>query len=202
MYTSAEEYFKKIYQITSSNFPTLALLLPSTETIYNIDLYNRIVEAPEYLSVQTDHFAETVYFKFNRYHDNMDLLDTVCIIQYQHEKQGEKHFYAVPFYDTYHLNKEGVSDEDRGKVLIPWCISGNATQYSGKITFAIHFYKVDETGGKLIYSLNTLPATSQILYGLDKESVIEEEMIASEYEQIIARLNNIEKDFQIYWDEA
>jgi hypothetical protein len=57
----------------------------------------------------------------------MDLLDTICIIQYEHEKQGEKHFYAVPFYDTYHLNKEGVSDEDRGKVLIPWCISGNAT---------------------------------------------------------------------------
>jgi hypothetical protein len=47
----------------------------------------------------------------------------------------------------------------------------------------------------LIYSLNTLPATSQILYGLDKDGVIEEEMMASEYEQIIARLNNIEKDF-------
>jgi hypothetical protein len=38
MITSAEEYLSKLSLINSANIPTIALLLPSTETIYTIDL--------------------------------------------------------------------------------------------------------------------------------------------------------------------
>ena len=60
MITTPEEYLSKLHLIQNNNFPTIAILLPRDETIYNIDLNTRTIEAPEYLSVETDHYAETV----------------------------------------------------------------------------------------------------------------------------------------------
>ena len=80
MITTPEEYIAKLYLIQNNNLPTVALLLPSDETIYNIDLNSRTIEAPEFLSTETDHFAETIYFKVDRYFDNMDSTKTICII--------------------------------------------------------------------------------------------------------------------------
>ena len=37
MITSAKEYYSNLYRIQDENPPTLALLLPSTERIYNIN---------------------------------------------------------------------------------------------------------------------------------------------------------------------
>jgi hypothetical protein len=104
MITSAEEYLSKQYLVNSANIPTIALLLPSTEKIYNINLSTREVEVPEYLSVLKDHYAETIYFKCDRFFDNMDLTDTVCVIQYQNKNSPDNgHYYAVPFYDIDHF---------------------------------------------------------------------------------------------------
>ena len=204
MITSAEEYLSKQYLINSANIPTIALLLPSTEKIYNINLSTRMVEAPEYLSVLKDHYAETIYFKCDRYFDNMDLTDTVCLIQYQNKNtQDPGHFFAVPFYDIDHFQKPGTKDEDRGKILIPWCISGSATAVAGPITFSFHFYKLDEQGSNnLLYGLNTLPANSKILYGLDIETTEEEELASSDYLQLVTRVNRLEGDYQLYWEDA
>ena len=57
MITTAKEYFDYLAEIESSNPPSLALL-PTQEKIYNIELDSRLVEAPEYLSVEKDHKAE------------------------------------------------------------------------------------------------------------------------------------------------
>lgn len=204
MITSAEEYISKLHLINSANTPTIAMLLPSTETIYEINLQDRTIKAPEYLSVQTDHFAETIYFKCERYFDNMDLTDTVCLVQYINKNaKDDGHFYAVPFYDTGHFQRVGTPEEDRGKILIPWCISGSATVAAGPITFAFHFYKLDIPGENIIYKLNTLPATSLILHGIDLNSPTEEEQIVSnDYYQLVNRINKLESDYQLYWEEA
>ena len=203
MITSAAEYLSNLYRINSANIPTLAILLPSDEQIYNIDLKNRMVEAPEYLSVLTDHFAETIYFKCERYFDNMDLTDTICLVHYQNKNANDDgHYYAVPFYDITHFQSMGIPEEDRGKILIPWSISGTATQCAGPITFAFHFYKLDDKGDNIIYGLNTLPSTSQILHGLDIEVTEEEQLASSDYMQLVSRVNDLERQYQLYWEEA
>jgi len=51
-------------------------------------------------------------------------------------------------------------------MLIPWQISGLVARAPGNITFSFRFYKLNETGD-FIYCLNTSPATSKILNGLD-----------------------------------
>ena len=99
MITNPNDYYNAIQQIKDLNKPQYAILLPVDEKIYNIDLDNRSIEAPEFLSLQTDHYAETVYFLVDRYYDNMDLADTICTVQYQNEKDKDGRIYLVPFFD-------------------------------------------------------------------------------------------------------
>jgi hypothetical protein len=55
-------------------------LLPNQEKIYTIDLEQRTIETPEFLSIENDHASETVYFKAARHYDCIDLADTICVI--------------------------------------------------------------------------------------------------------------------------
>lgn len=160
MISTAEEYFANLFKISHvGNVPTLAVLLPQSENIYSINLNTRKVEAPEFLSVSTDHQSETVYFLVDRFFDNMDLTTTSCVIQYMNAKQ-EGRLYAVPYYDieTYH---------EFNKILIPWCIEGEVTKAAGDITYSIRFFKTSDNGEVLLYNLNTIPATSKILAGMN-----------------------------------
>ena len=188
MITTPEEYLAKWYQIQDNNLPTIALLLPSDETIYNVDLNSRKIEAPEFLSTETDHFAETIYFKVDRYFDNMDLTKTVCIIQYENDgavnANGEPaggFAYLVPFYDITHF-------EEENKILIPWAIGGPATAAAGNVTFAMRFYKFNAEGTSLTYNLNTLPATSKVLHGMN--------VITNENENFIIPDTTVEMIYQ------
>ena len=161
MITTAEEYFANLFKINETyNVPSLAVLLPSSENIYNIDLNSRTVEAPEYLSVTDDHNSETIYFMVDRYYDNMDLSQTSCVIQYINAKK-EGRLFVVPYYDieSYH---------NMNKMLIPWCIEGEATKAAGEVTFSIRFFKVDDGDHKsLIYNLNTIPQKSLVKTGIN-----------------------------------
>ena len=66
MITTPRDYYNLYHRIQSENAPSLAILLPTDEKIYNVDLNSRVVEAPEYLGVERDHRAEVIYFKVNR----------------------------------------------------------------------------------------------------------------------------------------
>lgn len=204
MITTPEEYNAKLYEIQNNNLPTTALLLPNTETIYNVDLNTRKIEAPEFLSVATDHFAETIYFKVDRYFDNMDLTNTICIIQYENDnaKNAEGEFaggfaYLVPFYDITHFKEEN-------KILIPWAIGGPATKAAGNVTFAMRFYKYNVDGSALIYNLNTLPATSKVLYGMNVITNENENFIIPDntIEMIYQEINTIRTQKDLTWIEA
>lgn len=189
MITSRDEYYEKLFQIADTNiFRTQALNIPENEPIYLIDLNKRTIKAPEFLSVATDHDAEIIYFKVNRYFDGMDLSKTTCVIQYINaNNQGA--LYPVPYCDIQKLANEGM-------MIIPWSISGLVTAAPGPVKFSIRFYKVsqDEANNQpaeLVYNLNTQVASSKILYGID----LSEEMIdytqvdASVLAQVYAALN-------------
>lgn len=103
MITTVEEYLKSLGRITDENMEYLALLLPSSENIYNVDLNTRTIHGPNILSIEKDHAAETIYFALDRFVDGIDLAMANCAIYYTSPK-GKVMYYAVPFIDSITYN--------------------------------------------------------------------------------------------------
>ena len=196
MITTPQEFYENLHIIQNKNFPEIAKLLPSTETIYNIDLNTRKVDAPEYLSVQYDHFAETIYFTADRYFDNMDLTQTTCVIQYINAK-GEGRVYPVPFYD--------ITTFD-GKILFPWCIDGEATKVAGTVKYAIRFYVTERDAEtyniSFNYNLNTSTVQSKVLHGMYVTKDEEDYVFSAEIiDDIYDKIRTIETN-ELYWTDT
>ena len=145
-----------LQQIQQNNMPSPSesgqlpapetIIMPTSQKLYEIDLSSRTISGPETLSVQSDHYAETVYFIMDRYYDHMDLAQTNCVVQYV--SNGESYVYAVPFCDT---------TTYEGKIIIPWTISLSATKNSGNVRYFIRFYLLERGSGediKFIYGMN------------------------------------------------
>lgn len=172
MRTDAQEYLDLLYAIQSENKPQKAVLLPSDERVFEIDLNQKTIETPEFLSVETDHTAETIYFRCARYFDNMDLTETTCVVQYINAA-GVGGIYFVPYYDV-------ITHMDLDEMIFPWVISGRATAAAGTVKFSVRFYKIaGEIGNsRYTYVLNTLPTQSKVLHGMD--SVMDQLYIPAE----------------------
>jgi len=109
----------------------------------------------------------------------MDLSNTVCIIEYivPGDKKRVPYIYIVPYYDTHKFMKDN-------KMIFPWSVGGAATNKEGQLEYAIRFYRVDGQGNdaKLVYNLNTLPTSSEILQSIESD----EEIMKVEYDNNIA----------------
>lgn len=97
-YSVVEEFNQTLWELRNPNMPHKAIILPSDEVIYNIDLDNRVVETPSFLGVTREQGAETVYFLVDRFFGEIDLATTACMVQFVNQ-EGESGFYPVPFYD-------------------------------------------------------------------------------------------------------
>ena len=194
MITISTEYYRNLYKIQQDhNLPSLAVLLPSTENIYEIDLNARKIDPPEFLGTENEHQSEVIYFKCDRFYDYMDLANCTIVVQYRNAK-GESRLYAVPFVDVATCSLEN-------KMLIPWCVDGNVTAQAGEVTFSIRFYQIDEEGNQVIYSLTTLPATSKILDSVDviKEDLEHFTIPPNEVERLDARISAITRENDLEW---
>lgn len=235
MITTPQDYQELLYLIQDVNRQTQAILLPKDEIIYEVDLNSRTIQAPEFLSIVQDHNAETIYFKVNRYFDNVDLSNMTCVFCFQNanpDKYKNGFVYPVPFIDI-----ETFKDEN--KMLLPWVIEGPATAFAGTVTFSIQFYKVEKVlngmseeefefryGRKFnaaelaqaitqyIYNLNTLPAHSEVKYGIgdilvstgtdENGNPILNENYSYDVDTVLdiyQRLTAIEQSREIYWLE-
>lgn len=195
MITTPKDYYSLLHRIQSENAPSIAILLPTDERIYTVDLNNRTIEAPEYLSVEKDHRAETVYFKVNRYYDFFDLTQAVCVIQYINAA-GESRAYVVPFYDIDTFREDDM-------ILFPWVIDGEATKAAGEIQYSIRFYKLTESGKQFLYNINTQPVTSQILHGIEVDDELqneEEDYLVTLKDDIYEKIRQI-SEYDLYWEE-
>ena len=161
MIADNKEFVDLMWQLQTNAPTSKAVLSPTFEQIYEVDLNTRKIIVPKYLSVKDDHQAETIYFKFDRFYENVDLTTVGCFIKYINA-ENESFIYPVPFYDIYNA-------ADENKIIIPWCIQGSATKKAGTIKFSICFFKVNEEHN-LSYSLNTLVAESQILQGQNENT--------------------------------
>lgn len=202
MITTAEEYYQELYRIQDENFPVIAVLLPSDEKIYKVNLSNRTVEVPEYLSIVKDHKAETIYFEVDRFYEYMDLTNLACVIQYVNAN-NKSYYYPVKFYDVVSATGYDENGVWKDKILIPWVIDGAATEKAGVVQFSIRFYKIDEANHHFLYNLSTQPAKGKILHGMEiaKFSPEDQTLDMDLYLQLKQELKTIEdkvKD-QLYW---
>ena len=193
--TSVIGKYEKISQKIGEN---TTIVLPSNKKLYNVDLNTRTIDGPETISVQTDHYAETVYFLVDRYYDNMDLAQTSCVIQYVVGNQS--YVCAVPFCDT-------TSFPD--KMIIPWTVSISATQTAGTVKYFMRFFLIDSSStaesAEFSYSLSTTPTTSTILPTISSTDFSAEDndyQIPERYFEFIDYLNNAVADSTLYWIEA
>lgn len=205
-----QDFLSNLYAIQSLNPPSY-VLFPGTKKTYDIDLNTRTINAPEFLSVSKDHESETIYFKVNRFYDYMDLANTTCVIQYI-TPDKKQHIYAVPFYDL-------VTDGINNKMIVPWCIDGNVTKYSGKISFSIRFYLaeqyfedetiIDADGKevvesvakyKLIYNLATTRAESKVIDGMEVSELESDFDIGTTAVDYLLNLISDIKREGVYWD--
>lgn len=184
-----------LFEISTQNPPCMAELPGAHKNTYEINLDTREIQSPEFLSITQDHKAEIIYFVLDRYLDYMDLTTTTCVIQYL-APDNTPYIYIVPYYDIYTFRKYN-------KIIIPWEIDGSATQYKGTIKYSIRFYKIGGEGqsAKLVYNLNTLPAESKILEGLNvdplNKDVIDFETKA--YEQLMQHISELKRNQGTFW---
>lgn len=186
MITTAAEYYKNLYQIQTNYKPDPTFRLPSDETVYDINLNTRLIKAPTYLSVARDHEAETIYFKCDRYFDDVDLTTKVGIVQYINAN-NEGGLFVVPFYDI---------ETEEGKIIFPWVISGKATEAAGNVKFAVQFYSLNDDR-TFSYNLNTQQSTSKVLHGMD---VADE--VADKYDFNATLLDEINQRLYEYAQQA
>lgn len=222
MVTSLIDFLRNLQNIKDNNLPYNPLPLPPGETIYDVDLNSRTIKAPKYLSMEYDHESEIIFFRTDRYYDNVDLSDMTCIIQYRN-KNAKKDDGITPdggyayLVTTYVQDNSDIEDEiekKNSKILIPWPIGGAATKAAGDVEFAIRFFKVteiqdpdnpDKKIGRLLYNLNTKVATSKILHGMDNILTVESDknyqIETNAIEQIFAQIKEISEKRPLSWIE-
>lgn len=181
--TSLEEFFSHIADIYEADRSFL-IKLPVDEPALVIDANKRTVDTTLFnktATVQTDEVAEIAVFSVDRYFDYMDLATTEIWVQW-----------TAPGADG--VLREGATliemkdvETEPGKVRFGWPLDSEITAIPGNVQFAVRFFKrgnvevpnLDGTSSivnKVVYSLNTLPATLKISPVLQPELNAETEL--------------------------
>lgn len=204
MIVSPQEYESLLYRLIDPNEFTHMFQIPENEPVYEIDLNARKIQAPEFLSLETDHNSEIIWFKTDRFYDNFDLYESCCWIQYKNADKKE-FFYAAPII----IDKTIHTSE---KILIPWAISKEVAAKTGIVEFSFQFFKLSNDKKKFLYVLNTQSAKSKILASLRVDPLEflehpenfnqETEWIANEIHRLTAAYETLSKDYNLYWIEV
>lgn len=165
----------------------------------DVDLSKREVKLPssyyaDFLDVQNDHLAAEIWFRMDRYFDDVDLSKTTCVIEYINAA-NEGRICPVLSIDTETFN---------GQLCVCWQVGREATKAAGKIKFVIHFYNVEEEDGvfSYSYSLSTRPCEATILKSLDKTVSLDKayDYPADVMNEIYGRLAAIEQKAVLWQD--
>lgn len=169
MILSPQECNELLLKLRDPNQFAHLIRIPENEPIYQIDLDKRKIEAPAYLSVEADQNAEIIWFKVDRFYDNIDLYSGVAWIQYINADKEER-LYAAPLL----VGTEQFGNE---QILIPWVIGKEVAKTAGTIQFSFQFFQLSEDSQRFLYILNTQPSSSRVLNGMhvDPFSVVEED---------------------------
>lgn len=201
----SQEYNSLMGKLINPNEYVNFFRIPENEPIYSIDLDQRTVEAPEFLSVEDDHNSEIVWFKTDRFYDNIDLASASCWIQYVNAN-NEQYYYGAPII-------VGSQEFGNEQILIPWAISKEAAKTSGIISFSFQFFELSEDRNRFLYILNTQVAKSKILSGLradplailtdnemsKEEFLSQKEFLTNELTRIWDAYSTLSGQYKLYW---
>lgn len=210
MIVSPSEYNSLKYRFTDPNKFSSMFRLPTEEEVYEIDLNARSVKAPKFVSVESDHDAEIIWFITDRFYENFDLNDATVWIQYRNANKKE-YFYQAP-------TIVGLDNFGSHKILIPWMISQSTSIKSGSLEFGFQFFKIRNTEGEngqavpvFDFILNTQSAKTTVLSNgnlyidpsKDIEIYGEVDAVTADY---IRKLSNdydtLSSNYELYWIEV
>lgn len=151
-----------------------------------IDTDSRKVENPsgELVLMQFDHQSERITFEMPRYVEEHDM--TLCNrieIHYINTGRGSKY---SGVYEVSDLQLKGDQDNT---IIFSWLVTGNATQYAGKLSFIIRFACVAD--GNIDYAWNTAVYSKiTVSDGIYNTNVVVEEYadVLAEWEERISTL--------------
>lgn len=178
-----EEYFMNIEQIATyvSDHPNKSyyLRLPADEDMFVINANTRAISVPinyrNYgIAVVGDAFAETLWFKIDRYYDLQDLNLANIRIYWQLPDSKDLGYSNPVLVD--------VNSEAR-QLIFGWAIPEMLTEKFGELKFAISFY-IDDN---IAYEFNTLAQSVKINKTLSHDTTKVDE---TELSTIISRLRN------------
>lgn len=205
MKVSPQEYNSLLSKLINPNEYVNFLRIPENEPIYTVDLDQRKIDAPDFLSVEEDHNSEIIWFKADRFYDNIDLAESCCWIQYVNAA-NEQYFYSAPII-------VGSQEFGNEQILIPWAISKEVAKASGIISFSFQFFQLSEDRNRFLYVLNTQVAKSKILVGLradplaflseedaaEEDFIPEREWLASELSRLEYNYSTLAGKYKLYW---
>lgn len=203
MIVSPQEYMSMQAQLTDPNSFSGYYKIPDDEPVYHIDLATRKSEAPPFIGVASDHDAEVIWFKTDRFYENIDLADSSILIRYTNALKKSYVTLSQP---------KVIAEDNAEKILFPWPISYNVAEKAGTITFAFQFYQTyyaeteeSENEAKFSFILNTQPATSKILSGMtekDFENSTWETLDVDTIRQFLDTYQKLQSDYELYWIEV
>lgn len=184
---SIEEYFNNIeaisnYVLRNTNADYF-LRLPTDEEVFSINANTRSIAVPAAfrtsgIAVAGDSYAETLWFKIDKYYDIQDLGTNDINIRIYWELPGKVKGYSEPQY------KDVWSTP--GQVLFGWTIPQLLTELSGNIKLSVRFFN-DENG----YNFNTLSQEVKIAQALMKiEEYDDVRVDNTSREAVLKRLKN------------
>ena len=166
----------------------------------DVDLSKREIKLPssfyaDFLDVQNDHLAAEIWFRTDRYFEDVDLSKTTCVIEYI-SAAGEGRICPILSIDTTTFN---------GQLCVCWQVGREATKQAGKIKFVLHFYNiVQNSNGDFVYSysLSTRPCEATILKSLDKTVSLDKayDYSAEIMNEIYGRLTAVEQKAVLWRD--
>lgn len=177
-----EKYWNTLKEIQNDQGVKI-VQLPSPDK-FTINLDSREIIFPEkyqgenkkLFGVEGDAFAGTIYFEVDRYFDDVDLYRTTILIEFLN---GDDKVRISPV-----ITKDPYTIPN--KLLFAWNLSREA-MFSGKLSFAVHFYSVAQDSRDFTYSLRTLPQEVEIPAGID----VTPEDLEQEYTFAAAEIQNI-----------
>lgn len=184
----ATNYYNILKEIQiSSNYIANAVSTPP-DTYIEINLNSReliLGEFKDFLSIETDHRAETVWFKVNRFHDGVDLAHKACVIEYINAGDQGRIYPVV------------LKCIQKDVFYFGWCLGNEATKHPGKIRFSVKFFAVDLEKEAFIYALNTQIAQSKIASGMEQyeDQILEDDFYykADEMEKVWNKIAELDK---------
>lgn len=159
--TTLEEYFQNIQAIgayaKAHTDKAYYMRLPADENFFEINANTRMIAVPDTyrrsgIAIAGDTYAETLWFKIDRYYDLQDLGETNIRIYWELPDIGKTAGYSTPVF-------RDINSEAR-YLIFGWVIPDILTEYAGDIKFYISFYR--ELDDENVYTFNTLPQSVKI----------------------------------------